>query len=584
VPNDVELKVKSQLQKVVGDLEKIAQTGAQVQETFKGIADDVEKQLKGNTEQTKTFLQNLRSSGSRIAQQLKQDFGALFSINAIQGALKISEQFKGSIRESLSLSDTIRKLGSTFGIASGHFSQFQGKLTRGLGDIGMSADVATRVLEGLASTPVRGEGSVTAYAQEAGKLASVSKQQGSEGDIAKGIAETIQARGGNVNSATEMKAIAEDLRRVFVQTGAKPTETLAAMKNIFTGMSEDFRKTLGSRALANLAAAGQVAGPNATSFMEQYLHQSKTQRAGMDARGMGGAFGANGLNTEVIEKLFKQAKALGGGDVRLGVKAATGIDNDEMAEGFIRLAESLEKVKKAQDGITKATGDLDKQYRESMGFTEAFKANINRLKGIFAPEMSNLTQGSSNMLQNASQNDYGATAVVAGGGILAALLAGGGLRGIGGGILGTVAKGGLAEAATGKDVVPVYVTNMGDGMGMGGIPGGKGKGGANGAALAGLGLGGLLSAAAILLEMGDSDPDPSTGRGQRAMLKEQAATEERVSGNQGSGPISNEQLEANTEATRRLTEAITGLSLGGVKIKAPAGLSPVGRPKPGSSY
>ncbi len=470
----VELSVKSQLKKVIEELEGITKAAqgvsASLNEMAKETGDTTKKQLKG----IELFLSKIRGLSSRAAKQMKDDFRSLASLNAIGQSLALSNQFKGSVREAVNLSDTIRKLGGTFGIASKDFANFQSKMIKGLGEIGMDSDVAANTLKGLADTPVRGAENVLGYSKGAGQLASISNSKGQEGDIAKGIAKVIQARGGNPNDMKQVSAVMEDLRRVFNQTGKGPTETLQAMQQLFASMPKDMRKMIGTRGLANLAATSQIAGPNSTKFLEELLGKSPIARKAMEAQGFKGVVTDKGLDVDKFKKASQGVLSRVGGDPRLAAQTL-GLSEDA-AEGFVRLTESLGLVKKAQEGIEKSTGDLNTQYRSSMGLGEAFRANINRIKKIVADPLSSVTQGLTDMMSGASGSNAGAAGVVAGGGVLAALLAGGGMRGLGKGLgIGGMAKAAGIEAATGRQVQPVYVTNAAEigGGGMGGGMGGK---------------------------------------------------------------------------------------------------------------
>ncbi len=472
--NTVSVEVRSELLKIVQDLERITKAqedvGAGLKKTMENVGDAVDKETKA----VESGLDRLKRFGSRVADQLRNDFKSLFALNAVGGALKLSNQFAGSVKETVQLSDTIRKLGSTFGIASKDFSSFQTQMTKGLGEIGLSSEAAARTLEGLADVPVRGQGNLLGYAKSAGQLASIGGQKGREGEIAGGIARLIQARGGNVNDMGAVGGIAEDLRRAKNSTGKAPTELLSSMTQIYTGMADDLRKQISTRGLTNLAAAGASAGPNATVFLQEFVKMSKYQRAGMEARGVGQVLGEQGVNADAVRKLYAEAKRLGGGDVRLGVKAATGVSSDEAAEGFIRLAESMDRVKAAQDGVRDSQGNLESQYRSSMGMGEAFQANINRVKRLAASPLSAATQKGTDMLSGAAGSDLGAAGVVAGGALTAAVLAGGGLRGIGRGLIGGELKSKAIEQLTGEKVQKVEVINWpGD---FGGTAGGAGGG------------------------------------------------------------------------------------------------------------
>lgn len=491
--DQVELSVRSQLQKVIDELAKIQkkadETGNNIGKMGKQVGEGINDQVK----KTGEGVGKMASLTRRLLDTLKSDLKSLASINALQESLRLSNVFKGSVQETLALGDAIRRLGPTLGIASKDFASFQSMFIKGMGDIGLSSEAATKALEGLSETPVRGKENLLEYAKTAGMLASISGQRGSEGGVAKGISGLIQSRGGDVNNMGQMKSVAEDLRRVQIATGMGAAETIGKMSEMFNSMSADFRKSFGTRQLAELAAGAHAAGPNATAFVEAYLKMSKTQRAGLEARGVGGLVGKEGLDTENIKKFYEEAKRLGSGDIRLGLKAM-GVEGDEAAEGFVRLAEHLREVKEAQEAVANATGDLNKQYHESMGLTEAFKANINKVKSMFAPAIAGVGQKATEFLQHTSESKVGSGIVLAGGGLLAATLAGGGLRGLGKGMMGGAvgmakdeAKYEAYSAVTGEKVNKVWVVNFPEEMGHG----------AAGGAMGLMGKAGLVGAAAV---------------------------------------------------------------------------------------
>jgi len=478
----VQVSVRSSLQSIIDELEKVKKAAKEVQETFEDTGKGVEDGLKDNTKKVDTFFGSLRSLSRRVADQLRGDFKSLVAINAVSDSLKLSNQFKGSITETVTLSDKVRKLGTTFGIAKDQFSSFQSFITSGLGDIGMSSDVASRTLDGLSKTRVRGKENILAYSAEAGMLASISQESGKEGQIAKGLADVTQARGGNVNDQAQLGALSESLRKVFVSTGQTPTESIDAMKKIFTAMPKDLRAKIGSEGLANLATVGAVGGPNATKYFEQYAAMSPIKRMALDAQGGGNLFSDKGIDLDKLASFIDSVSARTGGDPRMGLTTA-GIDEDA-AEGLVKLRESLDEVRKALQAGKGIQGTREDQYRDTKGLSEAFKANFNQFKKLIATPLAAITQGATDALSATSESTAGSAAVVAGGGLLAALLAGKGLKGVGkgmgiGGLATTAAKTAGAEAVLGEKTIPVYVTNASE-IGGGGI--GDALGAAGGAA------------------------------------------------------------------------------------------------------
>jgi len=479
-----EIKVTGNLNNILSDLEALKKKASEVQEALRKGSGETAKELGKNRKQSETFFESLRSMGARTADQLRRDFRTLISLESLQGALKISNQFKNTISETIQLSDAIRKLGATFGMTEKNFASFQQYLTQGLGEIGLSSDVAVKTLQALAKTPVRSQQGVLEYSKTAGMLASIGGEKGREGDIAGGLANVIRAKGGNVENLNELRELAESVRRVAIQTGQAPSAILSSMESLFEKMPDDLRKSISSTGLANLAAAQAVGGPGAIKFLEEYLGKSDVMRRAFEQQGGKGVFTNEGIDIEKFKAFSQQIFGRIPGDKRLSAETL-GL-TPEVAEGFVRLAESLDQVALAQDKIKKSTGSLAESYRSSMGLGEAFNANLNRVKATFSGFLEPITQGLTGMLSGASESDLGAGAVAGGAGILAAVLAGFGARGLGKGIVGTAAKGAAASAITGEDVQPVYVVNAAE-IG-GGFGGGGGGGGTAGKVLGAAGI------------------------------------------------------------------------------------------------
>ena len=195
----VEISVRSSLQKVLDELEVIKKAAKETGDAFKQTGNGVAEGLNQNVKKTENFFTQLRSLSRRVADQLRGDFKSLISLNALTDALKLSNQLRQSLDQTVELSNTVRKLGTTFGIAGKDFVSFQTLMSEGLGELGLDSEVAAKALQGLSTTPVRGQENLLQYSKASGMLASIGGQKGQEGAIAKGMADvSIQARGGNV--------------------------------------------------------------------------------------------------------------------------------------------------------------------------------------------------------------------------------------------------------------------------------------------------------------------------------------------------------------------------------------------------
>lgn len=461
--NEVTLSVRTELSKIIDDLDKIAQRGKQVEQELAQFGKSMGEGYADQVNQAESMMDRFRTMTSRVVKQISDSFKTIFSLNAVRESLRLSDQFRSAVKESFVLNDTIRKLGTSFGIADREFSRFQSNIVSGLGKIGLSSDVASRTLKGLYGTPVHGQGALVEYAQISGQLASISATTGQEGQIAKGIAGVIRARGGDPNDRDAMRRVAEDVRRVFNVTREAPAHTLQSMETLFTRMPQDLRREVSTRGLAQMASIQDIAGPNATLFFQELLSKSPVQRLALEQQGFSGMFDKGGINLERFGQSFQKILGRFVGDPRLAAQTL-GISEDA-AEGAIRMNEHLKELVKTMEKFNAMGGNLGEQYKTSLGFGEAFRTNIAQVQRFMSPLIAGVTEKGTEFLSATGQSPLAAAGVVAGGGMLAALLAGSGMRGLsklipGAGIAQTglgIAKGELAKKA-GADM-SVYVVN-----------------------------------------------------------------------------------------------------------------------------
>lgn len=505
------LTVETQLDELLKGLQAVQKQADDIKMSFQEAGKAAGESVQQQAKQTENFLEKMKGNARSIARTMKEDFRALMSLNAVTDAMKLSNQFRGAIAEVFTLTDSIKKFGTALGINAADFGKLEAQMIRGLGRIGMSSEVASRTLKGLMGTGVKGEAALLDYTLSSGQLASVSKTQGQEGEIAGSMARVLRAQGKDVNDLAAQRELSTQVNRAYQATGKSPEEILKGMESMFSGMADDFRKRFSLQSMTQLAAASQVAGPEATTFLEQYMRMSPIRRMALDQQGMAGVIRADGtLDSDKFGAFARGIKGRVGQDPQLAAETL-GISEDA-AKGFLRLADNLERVKDAQDAIGKSTRSLADDYRNSMGFGEAFRANINRVKSLLAAPLTALSGGGSNLLQSASESDAGALAVTGGAALGAAALAGWGTRGLGKvlgkGAVGGLAKGAAAEAITGRETIPVYVVNAGEiGSGLssvltgGGAPGG---GGLKAAAMTGLKVVGAIGATRLAMEGADA--------------------------------------------------------------------------------
>lgn len=490
-----EVTVRSQLLKVVEDLEAIRKASLGVSATLKGLGTDVAKEIDGQNKAVRDGLEKTQSLGRRVADQLRKDFASLFSVGSLTAGLKLSDQFAGSLKESTALSDSVRRFSSILGIAGNDFVSFQNKMIRGLGEIGAGSEAAANALKGLSESPVRGQKNLLEYAKVAAQLSSISGEKGQEGSIAKGIAGVVTARGGNANDLDQMRGVSQEILQIRQATGKGATEVIGMLAELYAKTNADYQRQLRGGGSTTLATAALVGGPQATAFLEKFMGMNRIERKGLEAQGFGNIIQQNGqLNTQAVIATLQEAKSRGLGDAQAGLRTY-GFSDDE-AQGFIRLAEAMKRSGEAINGARTSVVNLNDEYHKTMGLGDAFRANINRVKGIFAPAISAGTQGLSGVLSGASTSGIGAAAVTGSAAVLAAMLTGGGLRGLGKGLIGGLgdeAKAKAIEAATGEHVQKVEVINFP--AGFGGVAGGAGLlAKAGGLALPALGVGAAAAA------------------------------------------------------------------------------------------
>src|SRR5574343_87434 len=202
--NNVELSVRSQLKKIIEELQAISNANKDVQEEFARTGDVVGKKLQDSTKKSHTALASMGERARGIAGQIVRDFKSLMSIEALTGGLKISEQFRGSIKETVALSDAIRRLGPVFGMSQKQAEHFQSKVSKAMGEIGASSEDAADALTGLGQTPIKDEKALIEYSRTAVKLGSIGGTPGKAGEIGKGLSDLVIARGGKPGDMNQM--------------------------------------------------------------------------------------------------------------------------------------------------------------------------------------------------------------------------------------------------------------------------------------------------------------------------------------------------------------------------------------------
>lgn len=506
--SEVTLTGRAELDAIFQSLKKIGDEATASMNTLETLGKKTHDTLDKANKKNESNIKKTGAVLRRLAGQLYSDFKGLLSLQSLAAGMKLSNQFAGSVKESIKLSDTVRRLGNSFGVAKKDFGFFQAFMAKGLGDIGASSEAAADALQGLAGFGVSGIESATGLAKGAVTLAGMSGDKGNEKGIAAGIAQAIQSQGKDVNDTKAQQGIIGEVTAAVQATGKSASEILGAMNEIFSSMPEDLRKTIGPKAMAQMATMAATAGPQATKALQEYLSKSTEQRLAMEAQGFN-VFKGGQLDMGALQSFIKTTEGRGISP-RESLKSAG--FSDEAAEGLVRLGEKADLVKENLKKLSEASRDNVEAYKKSMGLLDSFKGTINTVKGYLEVGFMGVSQKANDLLQGAVGSPGKSAAVVGGAAVLASVLAGRGIKGLfrmGGSELMGAGMDKARESITGEHVQMVRVINFGD------MPGGRdsaiGPMGAGAAAGGGGKVAGALklaAAGAIGYEIGDKLINP----------------------------------------------------------------------------
>jgi hypothetical protein len=469
---EVVISVRSELDRIIGDMKKLQEQAGHVGDKLSKSTEDLGKGVKDQGTNVSNFLKSLQDLGRRTADQLRSDFKTLFSLEALKKGLDLGKSFEKTIQGGIEVGNTIRKLGPIFGMAESAWTSFQTKLIKGLGQIGLGAEEANNALMGLAKTQVRGEGNLTTYARSAGELASLGGEKGNEGGIAKGIADALQSQGKDQNDPAAFSAMVQAVHNTMRANGSNASSALGMMSGAFSGMSNEDKHRMTAGGLGKIAAVSGTVGDLsalASSSLSGRFHDSNIVKG---ASGFNGLIGPNGINFDILDKMKKIVNRLPGDKV--AALGTAGFD-EQSARQALNLMDLEPQAKKKQAGYGQGVSSLDADYSKSRGLGETAQGAVNKTASFLAGPIAEVTKKATDVLQDLTKTNAGAAAVTVGGGVLAAMLTGGGIAGLGKGLLGSMrsvvtAKG--IEGATGEKVQLVSVVNWpegGLGSGSGGV-------------------------------------------------------------------------------------------------------------------
>lgn len=497
MPNEVTLSVRTQLLKIVEELDKIGEKSREVSSNLKDAGKTVGDNLTEQSKKTTTWLQELSNVGRRVGDSLKDDFKALISLNALSQSMKLSSQFGGTIKETLELENVVKKLGASLGIAAKDSANFQVMMTKGLGEIGASSEEAAESLKGLRGTGIQGASNILGVSKMGVQLSSLGMERGKSGEITGSIAEILRAQGKEITTKNAGD-IGKAVTKAMDVTGKSASDILGMMKETFSHMAPEMKKKTTAAGLSQMAIAETVGGPGASAALKKFLTQGSITNMALKSQGFGKIFTKEGgIDLEGLKQFSKESKRIAG-DIRQSAQTY-GLQEDE-AQGLSNLLERTDQLGEALKKLSTASDDYAGKFQDNMSLSESFAASLNKVKGIFAGPLTTATEGMTKLLSGASHSTAGAIGVVAGTGIMAAMMARSGLGGIGKAMgMGGVAKGAIGGMiAKQAGATPVYVVNAGDiGGGSGALGAMAGGTGMMGKAGKFLGAAGMIGSAGL---------------------------------------------------------------------------------------
>lgn len=468
---EVVISVRSELDRIIGDMKKLQSQASQVGDGLSKSTESIGKSVKDQGNGVSNFLKSLQDLGRRTADQLRGDFKTLFNLEALKGGLKLGTVFEDAVKGAVEVANTVRRLGPVFGMVESQFASFQTKLVKGLGSIGLGAEVAARALEGLSHTQVRGENNLIEYSKNAGMLASIGGEKGGEGKIAEGLADAIRSQGKDENSPAALADTIAAVRHTMNATGQSATSALGMMNSAYGGMSNESKHRMTPEGLGRLAAVSAEVGDIshlASSSMSGRFHDSNLVKG---ASGFNGLIGPNGVNFEVLDKMKKVVNRLPGD--KIAALGTAGFD-DQSAREALNIIDLESKAKKKQAEFGKEGGTTESQYESGRGLGETGKGAVNKTMALFAGPMAKVTEEVTSLLQAATKTTAGAAVTTGAGVLMTAMLTGGGVKGLAESVMGgakSVIGAQALEKATGEHVQLVAVTNWPVGGILGGPPG-----------------------------------------------------------------------------------------------------------------
>lgn len=480
-----EIKVAANLKSLLDQLDKVSDHAKKIKEELISGTKVVDEELDKQTKSVQNNFQKMASFSRRVGQQMKTDLKAMLGVNAVQSGLQLNNMFRNQISKVGTLNDAVRKLGASFGVNARDFAGFQAKMMSGLGQIGLSAEDAANTMQGLAGSGVKGAGNILEYSKIAGQLTSLGREKGNEGGVAKGLADVVRARGGNVQDVKQVDQVAAEVTRAMETTGYTATQILGKMKDTFEGTTKSGRGMVSLRGAAQSAIADQITGANVSGLIKSMTAMSPEMRQRSESMGLTKILGKNGeLDIQGIKNFSKTIKSLGTSpDMAAHILG----EGEEFGNAITRLIDQSDRLEQAFKENADASGDYVEKFKHNKGLKEAGEAVINRAISPLSEAFGKASQGLTDMLSKSSESTAGSIIAVGSGALLSAALAAGGARSVLGSLAGSVK--GTALQSVDKDVQKVYVVNASEISGGGSIADKAGVAGllrGTGSAIAGL--------------------------------------------------------------------------------------------------
>lgn len=449
------------------DPKKVLEALRQISTESKKLSEVMEEQLGKNSAKSVDKLEQASEKGANkitatfrnLSQRVREDLKTAFNVGQLVAGFKLGETVAAGVKQVFEMERAFDRLNSRLKLTGRGLQDFKNAVGTASAKRGQSVeDILPGVESAAAKGGIKEPGQL---AQIADVLAQVRSTTGEDtGSLSEQVVEIMKQQG--------MKMTAQSFKQVMdaVQgtrtAGAFHTagEAAGAIQGITAGISPDQQRAmgLGTRQAGGLAAAASRSGDQGQSIIQKILQAGTT--AGGQER-INAILGQQVFNKGKIDVSALQKVQKGGlGKYTEQVRAeALGTDQAGLARFLDQMKEGMADFKKVSEGANETADEFDTATDNLASKVDQFKqktieagrevgGSISKLLGdVVAGKGGNLAKDLGGVAKAVGGNIGGIAGGVGAAG-LAALLTGGGIRGLLG-----------AGAAKAAGIEPVFVTN-----------------------------------------------------------------------------------------------------------------------------